>query len=99
MEVRARRPALLLVRNTFDLNWNATIDDRPAEVLQTDYALQGISVPRGRHTVRLLYRDPSIGRGVIGSVLSIAVLLGGESTPVAPERALTAAAARRRPIA
>jgi hypothetical protein len=75
VEVRARRPALLLVRNTFDLNWNATIDDRPAEVLQTDYALQGISVPRGRHTVRLLYRDPSIGRGVIGSVLSIAVLL------------------------
>jgi hypothetical protein len=75
VEVRARRPALLLVRNTFDLNWNATINDRPVEVLQTDYALQGISVPRGRHTVRLLYRDPSIGRGVIGSVLSIAVLL------------------------
>jgi hypothetical protein len=75
VSVRARRPAVLLVRNTFDANWSATIDGAPAEVLRTDYALQGVAVPRGRHTVRLSYRDPWIGRGVIGSALSIAVLL------------------------
>ena len=57
-------------------NWRATIDGRPAAVLRADYFLQAVAVPAGRHVVRLWYDDPWIGYGVLGSGLSLILLLG-----------------------
>src|SRR5919106_1430455 len=51
--VDANSPALLVVRNGWDPGWQATVDGRPTPVLVTDYLLQGIVVPAGRHTVEL----------------------------------------------
>ncbi|MFN2490972.1 MAG: hypothetical protein ABR529_14815 [Actinomycetota bacterium] len=75
--VDSPRPALLVVRNVFDPNWHATIDGRPAEVLPADYVTQAVAVPRGRHTVRLTYDDPSIGYGLAGSAAAVAVYVTG----------------------
>lgn len=72
--VETRSPALLLIRNVWDPGWRATIDGRPAPVLVTDYLLQGIPVPPGRHTVELRYDDPWVGYGLLGSALALAVL-------------------------
>ena len=76
IEVQAARPAVLVVRNTFDRNWTATLDGEPVEVAPVDYFLQGIPVPAGDHVVELAYRDPSIGWGLWGSALAIGALLG-----------------------
>ncbi len=62
--VRAPAPAIVVVRNAWDQGWSATVDGRPAPVLRTDYLLQGIPVPPGEHEVRLVYREPAIGRGL-----------------------------------
>ncbi len=71
----ADRPATLVVRNTFDPYWRATVDGRPTPVFAADYLVQGVRVPTGRHVVRLEYRDPTIGAGIAGSVLALALLL------------------------
>jgi hypothetical protein len=78
-----RGPALVVVHDTFDPNWHAEVDGSPVTVLRTDYLLQGVLVPRGapgqvttRHKIVLRYDDPTIGYGLLGSVLSIAALLG-----------------------
>jgi hypothetical protein len=71
----AAGPSILLVRNVFDPNWHATVDGRTVPVLRTDYLLQGVAVPPGRHDVELTYDDPSIGYGVAGSAASIATLI------------------------
>ena len=41
-------PALVVVRNSYDAGWSATVDGRPAPVLATDYLVQGVAVPPGR---------------------------------------------------
>src|SRR5207302_4402093 len=72
----AKRSSVLLARNVFDPHWRARIDGRPATVFPADEVDQGIAVPAGRHTVTLIYDDPSIGIGLLVSLLSLAGLLG-----------------------
>ncbi|HEU4527312.1 MAG TPA: YfhO family protein [Actinomycetota bacterium] len=71
--VDAPAPSIVVVRNAWDRGWSATVDGEPAPVLRTDYLLQGVPVPAGEHEVRLLYREPAIGRGL---ALSAVVWLG-----------------------
>ncbi|MFM8999067.1 MAG: hypothetical protein ACKOKE_03195, partial [Actinomycetota bacterium] len=73
--VDAARPALLVVRNAWDVGWSAEIDGRPAEVLVADALLQGVRVPAGRHEVRLTYREPTIGRGLALSAIAWGALV------------------------
>jgi len=56
-------------------NWHATIDGHPADVLITDYLIQGVAVPAGTHTVDLSYRDPAIGWGLAASAVAWSLLL------------------------
>ncbi len=64
VSVRTDAPAIVVVRNAWDTGWRATVDGRPAPVLRTDYLLQGVPVPAGRHEIRLVYREPTIGLGL-----------------------------------
>ena len=65
--VDAPAASIVLIRNAWDVGWSATVDGRAAPVLRTDYFLQGIAVPAGHHRIRLVYRDPTIARGLVGS--------------------------------
>jgi hypothetical protein len=72
--VDAPAPAVLLVRNSFDRHWRATVDARDVPVLAADSMLQAVAVPGGRHVVRLRYQDPAIPLGLAGSALALAAL-------------------------
>jgi hypothetical protein len=76
LDVSAPAAGVVLVRNSWDENWHATVDGRPAPVLHADYLLQGVPVPAGRHTVVLRYDDPPIGYGLAGSAVAVALLVG-----------------------
>jgi hypothetical protein len=67
VQVRAPAAGILLVRNSWDGGWHATVDGRPSPLLHADFLLQGIQVPPGRHTVVLRYDDPAVGLGLLGS--------------------------------
>ena len=74
--VDARSPAVLLIRNAFGPGWQATVDGRPAALPPADFVDQGVAVPAGRHVVRLVYRDPTIGIGAIGTGGSLVLIFG-----------------------
>ena len=61
---RSRRthPALVVVRNSYDAGWSATVDGAPAPLLATDYLVQGVAVPSGTHEIRLVYRDDDVAK-------------------------------------
>lgn len=61
----AEVPSLVLVRNAWDPGWSATVDGEPAPVLRADYLLQAVPIPEGEHEVRLTYREPWVGRGLL----------------------------------
>jgi len=69
ISVEATAPSIVVVRNAWDRGWSATVDGDPAPVLRADYFLQGVPVQAGRHEIRLTYREPSIGRGLLLSAL------------------------------
>lgn len=83
--VSTTRPSLVLMRSAWEEGWSATVDGEPARVLPADGFLQAVPVPGGSHDVRLVYREPAIGRGLLasalawaafGSVVAAAVLAG-----------------------
>jgi hypothetical protein len=77
IEVIAPHPSIVVIRNMWDGNWQATVDGRLASVMATDYVVQGVPVQGGHHTIVLTYNDPTIGYGMLGSGLAISALLVG----------------------
>jgi len=67
---------LLVIRDVFDPNWHATVDGHPAPVVPVDGLVQGVRLGPGRHTVVLAYDDPSIGEGLLASLLVLLGLFG-----------------------
>jgi hypothetical protein len=67
VEVDTAVPALVLIRNSFDPNWRATVDGEPVSLLAADSLIQAVPVPAGRHVVELRYDDPWIGWGLLAS--------------------------------
>jgi hypothetical protein len=68
--VDATAPSVVVIRNSYDEHWSATVDGRDAPVLPVDGFLQGVAVGAGRHEVRLTFTDPAIGRGLAVSALT-----------------------------
>lgn len=57
-------PGLIVMPDLYYNGWRATVDGRPAPVLRANAALQGIEVPVGQGTVRLIYRPGSFIAGL-----------------------------------
>ena len=69
-----RASAIVLIRNTFERHWRATVDGTSTPVLATDFLDQGVAVPAGHHVIELRYVDRSIGYGLAGSGVSLTFL-------------------------
>jgi hypothetical protein len=67
--VEATAPSLVVIRNSYDEGWSATLDGAPTQVLATDGFLQGVAVEAGHHQIEITYRDPAIGRGLAASAV------------------------------
>jgi hypothetical protein len=76
IDVVANEPSLAVVRNAWERGWEATVDGRPAPLLRADSFVQAVPVPAGRHEVRLAYREPAIGIGLLASAVSWVLYLG-----------------------
>ncbi|MBN1689170.1 MAG: YfhO family protein [Candidatus Omnitrophica bacterium] len=61
MEVDSFRDQILLISETYDSGWNATVDGKEAEIMKTNGILSGIALKKGRHLIRLKYA-PKFGR-------------------------------------
>ena len=68
-------PALVVVRNTYDPGWSATVDGEPAPVLAADYLVQAVAVPSGTHEIRLVYRDDDVTKGAFAGLVIWVMLL------------------------
>ena len=77
VDVVARQSGWLVVTDSWDRGWHATVDGQPTDVLPADYALRAVRVPAGVHTVRFAYEPTSFRVGEIISITSLGAILFG----------------------
>jgi hypothetical protein len=70
--VDARRPALLVLTDSYYPGWTAKLDGAEVPILATDIAFRGVMVPAGSHQVTFGYFPTSFG---VGLALAVAGLL------------------------
>jgi hypothetical protein len=73
LEVEASAPSLIVIAQSYHRAWRANLDGTPAPVLRANHAFQALSVPTGRHSVEVVYRDPWFA---FGGCISVTTLLG-----------------------
>ncbi len=54
--VLANRPAVVLLKSTYDPRWTVTVDGLPAKTSMMAPSLVGVAVPPGRHEIRFVYK-------------------------------------------
>lgn len=67
--------AVAVIRQSYFPGWRAYIDDEAVEIFRANYLFQGVVVPAGSHTLRLVYRPLSLYAGLALFVLGIAATL------------------------
>ena len=77
MDVRTKstRAGFLVTSDAFYPGWRARIDGRDVPLYRADYAIRGVPVPAGEHTVRFDYRPRSFYLGAGISLISLLLLI------------------------
>ena len=74
IEADLARPGYVVLVDTYDAGWRATVDGQVVTVLRANVAFRAVQVPAGRHRVEFVYRPTSL---LLGLWVSAAALLGG----------------------
>jgi hypothetical protein len=74
VETDSRAPAYLVVSDSFDPGWSATIDGEPATIYPAYCAFRAVFLPKGKHSVVFEYSPAGFK---LGLVISLCGLLAG----------------------
>jgi hypothetical protein len=76
IKASSSQPAFLFLSDTYYPGWKAYINGVEAKIYRANYVFRAIQIPAGDHKVEFVYRPSSFRVGVIGSLATIACLLG-----------------------
>jgi hypothetical protein len=73
MEVRTQSaaPCYLVLADTFDPGWSATIDGKPAPIRPAWLTFRAVFLPAGAHTVEFRYRPAGLETGIAISMAGV----------------------------
>ena len=74
LESTTPHPAFLVVSQSYDQGWQATVNRQPTPLLATNYIVQGLPVPAGTSRIVLRYRPMSVLVGALVSGTAAAFL-------------------------
>ena len=84
VEAKLAAPGYLVLADTFDPGWSATVDGRPAPIRPAYVAFRAVYLTDGRHTVVFTYRPAGFTLGLALSVCGVALGLIGVFLPRRP---------------
>ena len=73
VETGSSDPAYLVLADTFDPGWSATVDGSPASIRPAYVAFRAVALMPGAHTVAFTYRPAGFTLGLTISIMSIAL--------------------------
>ncbi|RIK46591.1 MAG: hypothetical protein DCC58_02635, partial [Chloroflexi bacterium] len=68
-------PGLLMLSETYDPDWRAYVDGKPAEIFVANHLLRAVALPEGGHIVELRYEPPTLRFGMAVSVTTASILV------------------------
>ncbi|MFO0890810.1 MAG: YfhO family protein [Isosphaeraceae bacterium] len=74
VETESAGSSYLLLADTFDPGWSATLDGKPAPIRPAYAAFRAVALPPGRHTVAFSYQPAGFMLGL--AITGVGVLLG-----------------------
>jgi hypothetical protein len=89
VNVETDHDGLLVLSEMHYPGWEATVDRQPAPSLRTNYNLRGIQLQRGVHTVEFRFSPESYRRGLLITLVTLALCLGGIGLSLRRSRAGT----------
>lgn len=75
IRTRAREARFLVMSDIYYPGWRTSIDGTGVQMFRTNYALRGVMVPAGSHTVRVEFRPFSVYLGGVVSGLAAVITL------------------------
>ena len=75
LEVDAPEGGYLVILESYDAGWRATVDGRPAPIVPANVLFRGIRLAPGARAVELVYRPPGLVAGLVVSALSLVAAL------------------------
>jgi hypothetical protein len=76
VEVTAEKRGVLVFGEVWAPGWKVLVDEKPAPLLRVDYALRGVLLEPGRHTVAMALEDDPLAYGAAVSLAALALLIG-----------------------
>ena len=71
MRIRAPRPGLVYLADTYDDGWSATVNGRPVKIEVANYAFRAVAVPKGEVKLQFSYSPPGFKVGIIISIAGL----------------------------
>jgi hypothetical protein len=75
LEADLRRPAVVVMADSWAPGWEPTVDGRSVPSLRANYLYRGVRVPAGRHRIEWRYRPAAVTAGGVVSALSLLALV------------------------
>jgi hypothetical protein len=79
--------SLLVIQQNYYPGWKAWVDGEEVDILQTDFAFQGITISNGYHHVELVYRPNGLGLELLLTFLAVIGILVALMLPAIMMRA------------
>lgn len=65
----------------YPAGWNAYIDGKKTDIVETNYFMRGLFIPQGQHSIKLVFEPETVKKGVMISYLSswllVLIVVGG----------------------
>ncbi len=96
LKAQTAAPAVLLLNDKFDPNWQVTVDGQPAKLLRCNFIMRGVFLGQpGEHRVEFKFQPPLtglyvslaavlVGLGLMGYLILIPARQGGEGVKPEP---------------
>jgi len=75
LETSAEAPGLLVLSETYDPHWRATVDGEDVEIMSANFMFRAVPIPAGEHVVELRYEPVPLQIGLGISAVTVAVLV------------------------
>lgn len=74
IEAAVERPAVLVLRDSFDPSWRAEVDGRPVPISRANDLYRAVPLPAGRHVIRFSYKPREFLAGLNLSGAAIVII-------------------------